>query len=80
MESEHNAVINQCYEKCPENVDYYIDFFRQQLPCEYELTQNSKIYMFDAENKTREYKTLSHLPLSQLEKLNKMNLKERSKL
>jgi len=79
LESEHNAVINQCYEKCPENVDYYIDFFRQQLPCEYELTQNSKIYMFDAENKTREYKTLSHLSLSQLEKLNKMNLKERAK-
>jgi hypothetical protein len=80
LESEHNVVIQKCYEQCPDGVDYYIDFFRQHLPCEYELTQNSKIYIFDAKNKEREYKTLNNISLSQLEKLNTMNLRERSKM
>ena len=80
LEANHNSVINECYNECPQDLDFFIDFFRQHLPCEYELTQNSKIYVFDSCKKERVYKTLQHLSVEELEKINKMSLRNKSKI
>ena len=82
LEDEHNQFLKEVYTKCPENLDCFIDFFRQNIPCEVDITSNHKILMFDSEKEKMTRISLKELDInsSELQALNKMSLRMKAKV
>jgi len=80
LEKQHNQFINETYKECPPSIDSFIDFFRQHIPCEVELTNKHNIYVFDTEKECMEIVNVQDLNLSEKElvQINKMTLRQKA--
>jgi hypothetical protein len=80
LEKQHNKFINETYKECPPSIDSFIDFFRQHIPCEVELTNKHNIYVFDTERECMETVSIQDLNLSEKElvQINKITLRQKA--
>lgn len=76
FEEQHNEIINACYKECPQSLDEIMTFFRQSIPCEFKLTANTNVCIYDKQHKTYCKKKLNLFD-EDLETFNKLNLKEK---
>jgi len=76
LEEEHNEFIEEVYEKCPSDITEFINFFRQNIPPECELSNNTIVHIYDAQQEKFVEKRLK-ITRKELEELNKMSLKNK---
>lgn len=76
FEDQHNEVITACYEQCPQSINEFMDFFRQHIPCEYKITKDTNVCIYDEQNKTYIKKRLNMLQ-EDIEIFNKLSVKDK---
>ena len=76
FEDQHNEIIQSCYKECPQSINEFMDFFRQHIPCEFRITKNTNVCMYDQQNKTYRKKKLNMLD-EDIEVFNKLSMKDK---
>lgn len=80
LENDHNKFLEEAYTKCPTSIDYFINFFRQNIPCEVEITEQHEILVFDCEKEQMKKYSITEMGLTsnELDILNKMTLRKKA--
>lgn len=77
LEDEHNDFIDAVYNECPSDIIEFIDFFRQNMPPECELSQDTIVNIFDIQNETFSESKLN-LTKKEFDELNKLSLQNKA--